>query len=357
MLRWLRPQPAGACRGGPVVISAAWRAVRCGSGRAGGTPLGPRPGAAPVAAGAEADEAVRLHQALGLLAEAASAASAASASVAPQLGAGSAPTAPKRRGQRGRRGSGAATVAAPLPAAAGPALPATPGGGAFALSSDWSAPEVVLDPTAGLVARQQEAWHQRLADDRVMLWFDQQRELKARLLEASQPKAEERADELPPAVVKDIFDSMMADPARELAERRDERLSETVAVQLESLLACQPPPALRQALAGALVRIVAVAAPGAQEAYGPHVVYYQCPVGLDPVRLLRHLNEAAPAISRAMARRLMLGLAPELTFVQHPGGSAAMDLPRRPSLWHREKLRRRETVHAAMGSWVANMNW
>jgi len=214
---------------------------------------------------------------------------------------------------------------------------------------------VVLDPTEGLVQRQQEAYHQRFDADRKLIWYDKQRELDARLAAALQPKQEApvQVEELPPAVVERIFDSVTADPAKELAERRDLRRSESLAVHLEQILACSPPAAFREALGGRLLRLAAVVAPEAHRACDLHLVYFEVPEGQDGDRLQRRLNRAAPLLAAALARRLLVAVVPQLRFVPCTGGA----LVRRQLLWRVARRERRARVHGAMRSWIADMHF
>ncbi|CAE8598894.1 unnamed protein product, partial [Polarella glacialis] len=185
--------------------------------------------------------------------------------------------------------------------------------------------------------------------------------LNARMKQALLPKTEllPPIEELPAEVVQDIFDSVVLDPGQELEERCQVRRAESLALQLEHVLAC-PSDSLRQALklGDVCIRIAFVEAPEEGEASDVHTVHFQVPAGQDAGRLERKLNSAALVLSRAVARRLLVALAPPLRFVPEEKGSTGTDaLTARSQLWRVAKTARRVRVHRAMQSWATTMNW
>lgn len=227
-------------------------------------------------------------------------------------------------------------------------------------------------PAARLLARQQEAYSLRLLEDRKLIWLRQQRELNNRLEEATSPAKDDivEADDLPDQVVQGIFDEMSIDPAAELEERRKARLRDALAVHIEQLIACEPPRGF--GLEGQEVRIAGLAPPTSdvhqhslEESAIPCVtVVFEPPTrraAATAEELAKRLNAAAPVLSRALARRHLLGAAPVLRFEVQSEAMAEDALETsgspRSSLWHAAKRQRRLGVHAAMQSWKANMHW
>lgn len=104
------------------------------------------------------------------------------------------------------------------------------------------------DPTASMLQAQIQSFMEKLGEDRHLQWQRGQNDLNRRLNKALNPQDAVPAepDELRPAVVQEIFDEMVVDPARQLALRREERIRETLALHLEQLLTTIPPAALKQ---------------------------------------------------------------------------------------------------------------
>lgn len=224
-----------------------------------------------------------------------------------------------------------------------------------------------VDPTAGLVRAQQEAWRERLAHDRKMVYREKQTRFTELMQLAAKKREEEVVEvpELPPPVVQEILDAVIADPAREVAALRIARVGESLAVLLEGLLTCSPPASIRASLGLGVgeqlpVRIVEAWPPPEPDL--PHLVLLAPKPGSgSPVvwRWRRRLNAAAPTLGAAMARRMMIVAAPELRFDIYRGDSA-LAIPSsssRPSLWRIAKRARRMNVHAAMRSFARDTIW
>jgi len=217
----------------------------------------------------------------------------------------------------------------------------------------------VADPTEGLVAQQQSLFRQRLELDRKLMWHDRQRAFNARLAQMTQQSQTPPVpvDELSPAVVKEIFDAVVKDPVKELAEHRDMRRSESLAVHLEQLLACDPPAALKEFLAGMQLQLGDVQLPDPKEgAAGLHIVHVKAPRGQDGVLVQQRLNKLAPRMARVLARRMCLSVAPALHFVLETEPTKVQQSPRN-ALWRVSRQGRRVTVHGAMNAWQANMHF
>mmetsp|Transcript_84778 Transcript_84778/g.243319 ORF Transcript_84778/g.243319 Transcript_84778/m.243319 type:complete len:353 (+) Transcript_84778:111-1169(+) len=232
----------------------------------------------------------------------------------------------------------------------------------------WSSQPVPADPTEGMLALQQEAWHKRLDEDRKLMYYEDQRRASALLKKALEPvETEVEPEELPPGEVQEIFNSMVVDPARELAERRDARVGESLAIHLEQLLTCNPPLALLAALGTELggrasLRVEEVVAPGVSGLpflvlLAPTIAGASLTSAASAALLRKRLDAAAPFVAAALARRMMLSCAPELRFVlRRDGGALERASPRSP-LWRIARHARRTTVHNAMKSFAANMTW
>lgn len=245
------------------------------------------------------------------------------------------------------------------------------GSNALVRSGHSSTDALVLrvDPTAGLVAAQQEAWHNRLNDDRKMIYYDKQRQWSELLRSSKDEDSPKPVPELPPEVVQEILDSVTVDPGEELAERRDARLGESLALHLERLLCCGPPAALRSRLGEDCADIRFTEALPPMEPGDPHLVLFQAPPGAAPAawRLRRRLNAASPALGAALARRMMLAVVPGLRFELRPGrftdlvraadGAVEGASPRASPLWRVAKRARRMTVHKAASSFGRHMGW
>eukprot|EP00930_Biecheleria_cincta_P051215 TRINITY_DN36377_c0_g1_i1.p1 TRINITY_DN36377_c0_g1~~TRINITY_DN36377_c0_g1_i1.p1 ORF type:complete len:322 (+),score=86.82 TRINITY_DN36377_c0_g1_i1:55-1020(+) len=271
----------------------------------------------------------------------------------------------RRRAEAMREDAGSMTtsLAATMPEEAKSAAGATMTSLAVALPDEaksaaayWESKALALqpDPARELLIRQQEQWHVRLANDRVMQWQNKQQLMNAKLQEALQPKEDSpHVDELDPGVVQAIFDAVAADPGQEVVERRELRKVESLALQIEHMLAC-PPAALQRVLKSSShqLRIIRVDAP--DDPGESHAVYFDVPAGQSPSRLQRRLDRAATVLSASMAKRLLLAVAPKLHFLPAPSEA---DQQRKPALWHEAKTARRVTAHKAMQSWVSTMNW
>eukprot|EP00931_Biecheleriopsis_adriatica_P012007 TRINITY_DN113108_c0_g1_i1.p1 TRINITY_DN113108_c0_g1~~TRINITY_DN113108_c0_g1_i1.p1 ORF type:complete len:315 (-),score=49.74 TRINITY_DN113108_c0_g1_i1:62-982(-) len=277
-----------------------------------------------------ASESERLVQALDGLAE----------EVSPSL------SATARYRGRGRRRRTPSSIA-PVPISSSEVVP-------------WEAECAALvqrpEGAESLLAKQQELWHTRLAEDRLMQWHSRQQLFNATIQKALQPKTEvpSPVDELQPDVVQGIFDAVAADPGAELAERRDMRRAESLALQIEHLMAC-PPPRLRQALRGQAVRIATVEAPRDSATDDTHTVHFETSMGQSPTRLQKLLSRASPVLAACLARRLLVGIVPKLRFV--PAESTLAVARCKSPLWRVAKKQRRVTAHRAMQSWVTSMNW
>jgi len=225
-------------------------------------------------------------------------------------------------------------------------------------------------PAVGMLERQLEAYGQRLLEYRKLIWLREQRELTKKLAEAKEPPAEApvRVEDLPPKVVQGIFDTMAIDNRAELIERRDARVRNTLAIHLEQMLACDPPAGLQ--LDGHQVKITEVVAHTANRGNigrGPVAVPAALAVvfkpsdlsGLSSEELQRRLNASSAALSRCLARRHLLGIAPVLRFEvdKDAGESAPATRTSRSSLWHVAKRQRRLDVHSSMRSWTADLHW
>lgn len=237
----------------------------------------------------------------------------------------------------------------------------------------WAAPAVPSDPTRGLVAAQQEAWHRRLSEDRKLIYYDKQERfselLKSALKPAEKSLQPAPLPELLPEVVQEIMDSVVADPAQELAERRDARVGESLALHLERLLSCSPPAALREVLGRdcGSIRLTEALPPPAPGL--PHLVLFVAPRGAAPAawQLRRRLNASAPTLGAALAQRLLLAAPPLMRFdVKSSRGGAADGSSRgetsglrsrRSVLWRVAKRERKLVVHRAAGSFTKNMAW
>ncbi|CAK0807796.1 unnamed protein product, partial [Prorocentrum cordatum] len=212
-------------------------------------------------------------------------------------------------------------------------------------------------PADGVLEAQLGAFRERLSQDRILKWLYRQRELNRRIALMSQPRQEPvEVEELHPASVQAVFDSLTVDPARELAEIREARTADSLGLHLERMLALRPPPSVRETLCGGALRVLLVQGPGGG-LQGQARVLYEAPSGVDRPALQARLQEAAPAVSRALARQLMLTVAPRLHFEPAPEGPPSTLVAARPTLWRTAKRERREAVHGAMRSWVADMNW
>lgn len=223
---------------------------------------------------------------------------------------------------------------------------------------DWNpGPVPVLDPTLDLLRKQQDAHKESLEQDRSLMWYDQQQEMKRRVAAALQPKEDANAAlpvELSPSVVQEIFNSVTADCAQELEERVELRRGESMAVHLEQLLALRAPEELRRSLGGRPLQLVGVEVPGPEEACGLHQVHFEVPKGLEGKKLQRLLNRLAPQMAVDLARQLLISAVPRLRFLQSSGSNPPM---RRAALWHKARRERRAVVHGAMSSWVADMHF
>ncbi|CAJ1375552.1 unnamed protein product [Effrenium voratum] len=203
---------------------------------------------------------------------------------------------------------------------------------------------VPYNPAEGMLVRQQDEWHQRLAEDPVLEWHGRLQLQKAKLKQMLEPPKSPPpvVDELPEDVVQDIFRELVEDPQEELAARRDFRRAESLALQLEHVLAC-PPPRLQKVLK-AKVRIAKVEA-----ADHDVVVYFEC----DEPKMQRRLTKAAPVVAASLARRLMIATVPTLQFVPAPRGEDGTGI----ALWRHQKRSRRLLVNKAVQCWAASMNW
>jgi len=216
---------------------------------------------------------------------------------------------------------------------------------------------VPRDPSEGMLLAQQEEWRERLAQDRVMEWSGRLQAFNLQLKKASQPSKEPPPMELPPAVVQDVFDGLVEDPQRELQLRRDLRRSESLAIQIEHILAC-PPAELQKVLkTKGPIQIAQVDAAPDGAPHVPHVVHFMCG-DADSSKLQRRLDKAAPVIAKSLARRLLIGYMPALRFVHRSEGQDSL-AGGVPALQHgrARKVARRTTVHKAMQSWSSMMNW
>lgn len=263
-------------------------------------------------------------------------------------------------GRRRRRGAAAASTAAVAETAVEKAGPSEPSRPSELVASLWDpSPVPAADPTEGLVAQQRSLFRERLELDRKLMWHDRQRAFSARLAQVTEQSQAPPApvDELAPAVVEEIFGAVIEDPVKELAEHRDTRRSETLAVHLEQLLACDPPAGLREVLAGTQLQLVSVELPDPEEgAAGLHSVLFRARRGQDGVLVQRRLNTLAPRMARALARRMCLSVAPALRFVP-AAEPLQVQRPSRSALWRVSRRERRVTVHGAMHAWQANMHF
>lgn len=211
-------------------------------------------------------------------------------------------------------------------------------------------------PADGMLVRQQDAWHQQLSQDRIMELHSRIMARKAFLKQAlEKPKPPTPVVDTPPEeVVQDVFSSLVVDPQEELRARRDFRRAESLALQLEHLLAC-PPQQLHKVLKSQGVRIAKVASfPQDAVAASDVLVYFECD-GDEP-KVQRRLTKAAPALATALARRLLITSVPSLRFApvsEMDGEGNTRELT--PSNWRSKK--RRILVYKAMQSWAHTMNW
>lgn len=210
-------------------------------------------------------------------------------------------------------------------------------------------------PADGMLVRQQDAWHQQLSQDRIMELHSRIMARKAFLKQAlEKPKPPPPViDTLPEEVVQDVFSSLVVDPQEELRARRDFRRAESLALQLEHLLAC--PPQQLKVLKSQGVRIAKVASfPQDAVAASDVLVYFECDG--DESKVQRRLTKAAPALATALARRLLITSVPSLRFApvsEMDGEGNPRELA--PSNWRSKK--RRILVYKAMQSWAHTMNW
>eukprot|EP00929_Paragymnodinium_shiwhaense_P043294 TRINITY_DN22285_c0_g1_i1.p1 TRINITY_DN22285_c0_g1~~TRINITY_DN22285_c0_g1_i1.p1 ORF type:complete len:438 (-),score=90.92 TRINITY_DN22285_c0_g1_i1:45-1283(-) len=257
-------------------------------------------------------------------------------------------------------------------------------------------PVVATDPTALMLQRQVDNCMEKLAEDRPLQWQRDQIEANRRLAKVLNPPPPVplQADELDDEVVEKIFDEMVVDPGRELAARTDSRIRESMAVHLEQLLSCAPPAALKQPTRAAAeapssapvplsrVRIVSVqeqalsgggavtlvlfsarttarerAAAAERQGHSDALQVVDNAVAElpEPLLALEHrLNDATHDISVALARRMMVSLAPRLVF--RAVEEAPQSAPASP-LWHVRRRERKLNIHTAARSWTAAMHW
>ncbi|CAE7448795.1 TCF25, partial [Symbiodinium sp. CCMP2592] len=184
-------------------------------------------------------------------------------------------------------------------------------------------PAEVYNPSQGMLVLQQEQWHERLTHDRVLDWSGRLRAQKAKLQVLAAPPEEPAppAVKLPPPVVQEVFDSLAKDPQDEIQARLESKRQESLALQLELILA-NPPLLLQKAMktAGPMkMRIAKVEASGPED--GSYIVYFHCD---SSARVERRLKRAAPVLASALARRLLLGYVRDLTFVSDSGSSTTL---------------------------------
>ncbi|CAE7431981.1 TCF25 [Symbiodinium necroappetens] len=208
-------------------------------------------------------------------------------------------------------------------------------------------PAPVYNPSQGMLVLQQEQWHERLTHDRVLDWSARLRAQKAKLQALAVPPEEPApAVKLPLPVVQEVFDSLVEDPQDEIQARLEAKRQESLALQLELILA-NPPLLLQKAMktAGPVkIRIAKVEASGPED--GSYIVYFE---GCDSAaaRVERRLKRAAPVLASALARRLLLGYVRDLTFVPVAYSSESQDAPS-GTLWRsRRRVRKQQVVSAA----------
>ncbi|CAK9057106.1 unnamed protein product [Durusdinium trenchii] len=212
-------------------------------------------------------------------------------------------------------------------------------------------------PAKGMVAQQQEVWHQQLSEDRILEWQNRMQIQKALLRKAlaGAKKAPTVVDDLPPETVEEIFSALVVDPQRELALRRDYRRVESLALQLEHVLAC-PTPQLKKLLQGRPVRISRVE-PSSEA--NTALVLFECD-DEEKLSLQKRLTRAARVVGTALARRLCLNSVPTLEFApvsemdKNTTAETGLSLTSSPRL---QKRSRRILIHKAMQSWAKTMNW
>lgn len=229
------------------------------------------------------------------------------------------------------------------------------------------------DPTAGMVARQQDAFREQLSEDRALLWQAGQRDMAARLA-ASRRGASEVAspvDDLRPAVVQGIVDEVATATGGvlDLAAKRKERVRDSFALILEQLLTGH---ATSGAYAGARVTRASASPSGCLRVLGVDDddtarlgalgsrlrVTVRAPAGEDAAALQARLNTTAPDISAALARRMLTALVPQLRFeVAVEGAERGVDGGRGANNRLTRRRTRHTTVHAASRSWTSNMEW
>lgn len=213
-----------------------------------------------------------------------------------------------------------------------------------------------IEPTAAckLLLQQQESYRQQLAEDRKLIWYQDQKDLSA-LVERSSKDTEDvvTIDPLPEEVVLKIIREMTLDPSNALAEIRDEQILESLALHLEQVLTSNPPDALHDILDGIPIRIISVEAPNK----GPCIAYFDARTGCDVRKLQQQLDGAAMAVSSCLAQRLMVTYVPRLRFVPSSVEKKNGEVPKPQYNWRTAKRIRRLTVHNAMHSWSSNMCW
>ncbi|CAE7638159.1 TCF25 [Symbiodinium sp. CCMP2456] len=217
-------------------------------------------------------------------------------------------------------------------------------------------PAAVYNPSQGMLVLQQEQWHERLTHDRVLDWSGRLRAQKAKLQALAVPPEEPAppAVKLPLPVVQEVFDSLVKDPQDEIQARLESKRQESLALQLELILA-NPPLLLQKAMktAGPVkIRIAKVEASGPED--GSYIVYFH---GCDSApRVERRLKRAASVLASALARRLLLGYVRDLTFVPVAYSSENQDAPS-GTLWRSRRRVRKQQVVSAAESWTSSMHF
>lgn len=259
------------------------------------------------------------------------------------------------RGARGRRRAAisrkALATASDVVASPAPVAPELAG---------WDDDAPVHNPALGLVEQQQARWGLRLAEDRKLRYLREARSKHLQVLEAKSPAAQEKpeVDDLPLDVVQSAFAANLVDPKHEMVARRDERRRESLAVHLEQMLCdiSSAPATVRRALSRsgtATIPTLRVTWVEAGEDGGPATVHFTAPASCDAALLRRRLDDAAPSISAALARRMLLGMAPALRFEP-----AEVEERRQvsPLPWKARKQRRQVAI-GGMASWTSSMHW
>lgn len=229
---------------------------------------------------------------------------------------------------------------------------------------------VVASPAQGMVERQKAEVRQLYAEDRMMQYQSAHRAEAARqkALRNPAPPPAIVPDTLKPAVVANIIDDVATrtGDAVLLAAVRKERAQDALALTLEQLLtghggaaysSTQMVSANPSASKGLKVLDVEDKGKPRVGALGSCLqVTVRAPDGTDGSALQLELNRNAKDISRAMSRKMLTALVPDLRFIVDASSS---DLPVVEVQQNRLTKRRKRhvTVQTAARSWAHTMEW